>query len=67
MAQIEFYIGPADKHIAVLDDGAVPREGELINIKGATYRVFRVTWTVDHADRIPGATLRANVELTAVA
>lgn len=63
MAAIEFYIGSAEKHIAVLDDGAVPREGELINIRGITYRVKRVTWTVDHADRIPGASLRANVEL----
>lgn len=63
MASIEFYVGRSGKHIAVLDDVAVPREGEFVNIRGVTYRVSRVTWAVDHADHIPGATLRANVEL----
>ena len=63
MAKIEFYVGSADKHIAVLDDSAVPREGEFVNIRNTTYQVRRVTWAVDHADQIPGASLRANVEL----
>jgi hypothetical protein len=63
MAKIEFYVGDAQQHIAVLDDGAVPREGEFISIRKVTYRVRRVTWAVDDADKIPGAKLRANVEL----
>lgn len=33
MATIEFYVGSAEKHIAVLDDSAVPREGEIVNIR----------------------------------
>lgn len=65
MAKIEFYVGEAEKHIAVLDDGAVPRVGELINIRQETWRVRRVTWAVDHeADAFYGK-LRANVELEA--
>lgn len=64
MAKIEFYIGYAEKHIAVLDDGAVPRAEELINIRGETYRVNRVTWAVDQADSWVEHKLRANVELT---
>lgn len=63
MAAIEFYILDAAKHIAVLDDSAVPRGGELINIQSVTYRVVCVTWAVDHADRVTGASLRANVIL----
>lgn len=63
MAKIEFYVGDADKYIAVLDDGAVPREGEYVNIQNSSYQVRRVTWAVDHADKIPGASLRANVIL----
>jgi hypothetical protein len=64
MAKIEFYIGQEPGHIAVVDDGAVPREGEFINIRQVTYRVVRVTWAVDgDVDRFRGATLRANVEL----
>ena len=63
MAKIEFYVGDAEKHIAVLDDGAVPRAGEFVNIRKTTYRVRSVTWAVDDADRIPGASLRANVVL----
>ena len=61
MARIEFYLGDADCHIAVVDDGAVPREGEMINVRKTTYKVLRVTWAVDDADRSPQ--LRANVEL----
>lgn len=64
MAKIEFYEGSAKGHIAVVDDGAVPRADEWINIRGVTYRVSRVTWAVDgDLDRFRGATLRANVEL----
>lgn len=63
MAKIEFYIGDADKHIAVLDDGAVPRKGELVGIRRVTYRVRAVTWAVDHADDVMAAKLRANVVL----
>ncbi len=63
MATLEFYVGRSEKHIAVLDDGAVPRKGELISIRGATYSIVRVTWAVDWADKIPGAALRAAVQL----
>lgn len=66
MAKVEFYIGTAERHIAALDDSAVPREGEFVNIRKVTYRVARVTWAVDDADRIPRGSLRANVELETV-
>lgn len=64
MAKIEFYVGSAAAgHIAVLDDGAVPREGEYVNIRKVTYRVCRVTWAVDAADNMRERRLRANVEM----
>jgi hypothetical protein len=63
MATIEFYVGNSHKHIAVLDDGAVPRKGEFISIRGDTFSVSCVTWAVDHADLIPSASLRACVVL----
>lgn len=67
MAKIELYEGNAEKHMAVLDDGAVPRVGEFINIRKVTWRVVRVTWAVDDADGPWGsAKLRANVELERV-
>ena len=62
MAKIEFY-GGAEKHMAVVDDMAVPRAGELVSIRKATWRVVRVTLAVDHADDVMRASLRANVEL----
>ncbi len=66
MPKIEFYVEDATKHIAVLDDGAVPRAGEFVNIHKQTYMVRRVTWAVDHeVDHFYGK-LRANVELEAV-
>lgn len=67
MAAIEFYVGGSDKHIAVVDDGAVPRPDELINIRGVTYRIARVTWAVDHADDMRERRLRANVEMVRLA
>ena len=64
MAKVEFYIGRADKHIAVVDADVVPRAGEFVNIRKRTYRVLRVTWAVDDADAPAfSGTLRANVEL----
>lgn len=63
MAKIEFYVGDADKHIGVLDDGAVPRPGEFMNIRKHTYVVRRVTWAVDHDGDAFYGKLRANVEL----
>lgn len=63
MAKIEFYEGDNDKYIAVVDDGAVPRADEWINIRGITYRVASVTWAVDAADVRSERKLRANVVL----
>lgn len=63
MAEQEYHIGDSLRNIVMLKDGAVPREGEFINIRGLTYKVRRVTWTADNADKILEASLRANVEL----
>lgn len=64
MAKIEFYVGDAIGHIAVLDDGAVPRQDEFVSIRRVSYRVIRVTWAIDgKIDEFRGATLRANVVL----
>lgn len=66
MAKIEFYQELSERHMAVVDDGAVPRVGDLVNIRKASWRVTRVTWAVDNADDVMGAKLRANVELQLV-
>jgi hypothetical protein len=67
MAKIEFYVGDSEKHIAVVDDGAVPRAGEAISIRKVTWEVARVTWAVDgDVDQFRGATLRANVVLKSI-
>jgi len=63
VAKIEFYLGSSDRHIAVLDDGAMPRPGETVNIRHQDYTVTRVAWAVDNAGDVFGAKLRAAVEL----
>lgn len=67
MAQIEFYTSPeALSPIAIVsDDGAVPRQGEFVNISRVTYVVDRVTWAVDRPST-GSAILRANVDLSPV-
>jgi hypothetical protein len=61
MARIEFYREGAGRFLEVVDDDAVPRAGEYINISGKTWKVECVTWAVDTADGKPR--LRANVDL----
>lgn len=64
MALIEFYEGGAKHPFAHIDDGAVPREYEMISIRGDVYQVERVTWALDQADKFPPEKkLRANVEV----
>lgn len=64
MALIEFYLGNAKHPFAFVDDGAVPREYEMVNIRGVSYQVERVTWALDQADKHPPEKkLRANVEV----
>ena len=48
MARVEFYHGSTDRHMAVLDDGAVPRVGEFVNIRKVTWLIRPVTWAVVH-------------------
>lgn len=64
MALIEFYDRPSARYpFASVDDEAVPRQGEFVNIAKVTYRVERVTWAVDQpAGERPK--LRANVEVS---
>lgn len=61
MARIEFYRKDENHFIEVVEDVSVPRSGEYINICSKTWKVDRVTWAVDTADRKPR--LRANVDL----
>jgi hypothetical protein len=63
MAKLEFYLRGEEYHIAVLDDGAVPRAGETVNIRKTEYVVHHVAWAVDHADEVFGTKLRAAIEL----
>lgn len=61
MTKIEFYEYDTAKCIQVgLEAGGPPPKGALISIRGVTWRVACVTWTVDRPN---GKTprLRANV------
>jgi hypothetical protein len=62
MVRVEFYIGSNPGVVSLVEDGAVPRKGEFVNIRKTIYEVFRVTWAVDY-DGYPDGRLRANVEL----
>jgi hypothetical protein len=67
LSVIEFYIQDTFEMVTSVNGSAVPRQGELINIRKITYQVARVTWCVDHANKIIGRRqLRANVELTPI-
>ena len=62
--KIEFYLNGSDKHIAVTDADAVPRAGEIVNIRKRQYEVTAVKWCVDNADDVMDSSLRACVEIT---
>lgn len=63
MARIEFYRKGGGLIVAV-DDGAVPRSGELVNIERRTWTVDHVTWAVDQPGGGIRPRMRANVEMT---
>jgi hypothetical protein len=63
VARVEFYESGKDPGlITAMDCSAVPRAGEIVNIKKKNWQVDRVTWCVDDADDIRPS-LRACVEL----
>lgn len=63
----EFYIEGAKKYEAALSGvGAVPSTGDLISIRGKTYRVLSRTWAVDRADEWPETELRVNFDIEPV-
>lgn len=65
--RVEFYVDGADKHIAAVSGvGAIPSTGDLVNIRGKTYRVLSITWAVDHSDEWAETELRANMDIELV-
>jgi hypothetical protein len=65
---IEFYKSYGDQGgLAALNNvNAVPDKGEMINIRGVTYKVVKRAWAVDHADNPLEQALRANIDLEKV-
>lgn len=52
---VEFYLGSIQSgyHATVYGVGAVPRKGDLINIRKRTFVVESVSWVLDQADGQP--------------
>jgi len=59
--RVEFYC--SDKLVVAVNSSIVPRKSEFISIRGVVYKVIRVTYAVDYADRIHERLMRANVEM----
>lgn len=56
---VEFYLGTNAYPFCTVEAEFQPNEGELINIKGCTYRVLGRSFTVDNADSV--RSMRCNV------
>jgi hypothetical protein len=59
MATLEFYDTEKNALLAKINDSAVPRKDEYINIKNITWKVHHVSWAIDTDPHI----FRANIEL----
>lgn len=58
---VEFYDGSA--LIASVHSSIVPHLGALISIRGKVWRVEKITYALDHADKSPQRSMRANVDI----
>jgi chromosome condensin MukBEF MukE localization factor len=51
------------KLLVALDSSIVPAVGSFVSIRGETWKVDRVTYAVDYADKMMERYMRANVEM----
>ena len=65
MAILRFYVSGDVKHFASFEADAVPRKGELVNIKGGSFRVDQVFWDVGTTDGT-NVLIAANILLSRV-
>ena len=57
--RLEVWLGPT--LMLAADSSFAPDEGELINIRKATYRVVGRSFTIDHADDLRERQVRCNI------
>jgi len=60
--KLEFYDGDNPHPFLTLDSAFQPNKGDLMNIRGVTWKALGRSFTVDHAGKI-GQSIRCNVIL----
>ena len=61
--KIEFYKAGTDELIDAVESSMMPRENQLISIRGETWLITRVTLAIDNSDDISLRRMRCNVDL----
>ena len=61
--KIEFYKAGTDELIDAVESSMIPREGQLISIRGETWKVICVTLTIDYSGHPVISRMRCNVDL----
>ena len=59
--RLEFYNG--HRMIGSSDSSMVPRVGEFISIRKATWKITNITYALDHADDYALCGMRCNVDV----
>lgn len=60
---VEFYEQKSPKMLVSVESAMVPTIGSMISIKGVTWEVSYISYSIDHSDNILEKRMRANVEV----
>lgn len=58
---LEFFEADSQRPFLIVDSSLRPSEGELVNIRGETWKIVGVSFAVDYADEINERKMRCNV------
>ena len=59
--RVEFYNGM--EFLAGVDSSIIPPKGAYINISGQTWKVVKITYSLDPTERVSERSLKASIEL----
>ena len=58
---VEFYLGWQRQPFLIVDSSIAPNEGELVSIRGETWKVIGRSFAVDYADQRTQRSMRCNL------
>lgn len=58
---VEFYLEKSQRPFLIVDSSIAPNEGELVNIRGETWKVIGRSFAIDYSDNSVQRCMRCNL------